>query len=368
MTGALDGLLIADFGRVLAGPYATMMLADLGAEVVKVEQPGTGDDTRTWGPPFDERGVATYYLSVNRNKRSEALDLRAADDLASAKELAGRADVVVENFLPGGMDRLGLGYDAVRAVNPGVVYCSITGFGQHSALAGYDLLVQAVGGLMSMTGPAPGEPIRAGVAVVDVLTGLHATVGILAAVRHRDRTGEGQRVDVDLMSCLLSSLVNQSSGYLLAGTVPQAMGNRHPSLVPYEVFAARDKPLVIACGNDRQFRCLTSVLAREDLAQDERYATNTARVNNRDELVPLLNTLLRSADAADWAARMSAVGVPAGPVNNLAEAFVYAQTQGLTPVVDCDGVAQVANPIRLSKTPVAYRSAPPVLGGSGTSA
>ena len=361
MTGALDGLLIADFGRVLAGPYATMMLADLGAEVVKIERPGSGDDTRTWGPPFDERGVATYYLAVNRNKSSVALDLRVAEDLARAKDLAARADVVVENFLPGGMERLGLGYDAVRAVNPGVVYCSITGFGQDSALPGYDLLVQAVGGLMSMTGPAPGEPTKAGVAVVDVLTGLHASVGILAALRHRDRTGEGQRVDVDLMSCLLSSLVNQSSGYLLAGKIPQAMGNRHPSLVPYEVFAARDKPLAIACGNDRQFRSLTVVLEREDLADAELYATNTARVNNRDELVPLLNALLRSADAADWARRMAAVGVPAGPVNNLAEAFEYAAAQGLEPTVDCEGVSQVANPIRLSKTPVAYRGAPPPL-------
>ncbi len=368
MTGALDGLLIADFGRVLAGPYATMMLADLGAEVVKVERPGTGDDTRTWGPPFDEHGIATYYLAVNRNKSSEALDLRAAEDLATAKGLAARADVVVENFLPGGMDRLGLGYDAVRAVNPSVVYCSITGFGQDSSLPGYDLLVQAVGGLMSMTGSAPGEPTRAGVAVVDVLTGLHATVGILAALRHRDRTGEGQRVDVDLMSCLLSSLVNQSSGYLLAGNIPQAMGNRHPSLVPYEVFAARDKPLVIACGNDGQFRSLAAVLGNEALADDARYATNTARVNNRDELVPLLNVLLREADATDWATRMSVVGVPAGPVNNLAEAFGYAEAQGLTPVVDCGGVTQVANPIRLSKTPVTYRAAPPRLGGTPTSA
>lgn len=362
MTGALDGLLIADFGRVLAGPYATMMLADLGAEVVKIERPGTGDDTRAWGPPFDDRGIATYYLAVNRNKRSAALDLRDTDDRARAVDLAARADVVVENFLPGALDRLGLGYDAVRALNPDVIYCSITGFGQDSALPGYDLVVQGVGGLMSMTGPAPGQPTRAGVAVVDVLTGLHAAVGILAALRHRDATGEGQRVDVDLMSCLLSSLVNQSSGYLLGGSIPQAMGNKHPSLVPYEVFAARDKPIVIACGNDRQFRSLVGVLGVPELADDARYGTNTARVEHREVLVPLLNELLRSADAHDWAHRMSAVGVPAGPVNNLAEAFDYAVDQGLEPIADCDGQRQVANPIRMSVTPPTYRTAPPALG------
>lgn len=362
MTGALDGLLIADFGRVLAGPYATMLLADLGAEVVKIERPGTGDDTRQWGPPFDADGVATYYQAVNRNKRSVALDLRDATDRAQAVDLVTRADVVVENFLPGGMDRLGLGYDDVRATNPGVIYCSVTGFGRGSSLPGYDLVVQAVGGLMSMTGPGPGEPTRAGVAVVDVLTGLHAAVGILAALRHRDRTGEGQRVEVDLMSCLLSSLVNQSSGYLLADAVPQAMGNRHPSLVPYEVFQARDKPMVIACGNDRQFRSLAGVLGKDALADDERYATNPQRVAHRAELVPMINHLLAAADARDWYERMSAVGVPAGPVNDLAEAFEYADRLGLSAVVDCAGVRQVGNPIGLSATPPTYRSAPPALG------
>ncbi|MBO1767261.1 CoA transferase [Allobranchiibius sp. GilTou38] len=363
MTGALDGLLIADFGRVLAGPYATMLLADLGAEVVKIERPGSGDDTRQWGPPFDADGVATYFQAVNRNKRSLALDLRDESDRAQAAALVSRADVVVENLLPGGMDRLGLGYDDVRATNPGVVYCSVTGFGRDSSLPGYDLVVQAVGGLMSMTGPRPGEPTRAGVAVVDVVTGLHAAVGILAALRHRDRTGEGQRVEVDLMSCLLSSLVNQSSGYLLAGAVPQAMGNRHPSLVPYEVFQARDKPIVIACGNDRQFRSLAEVLGQSDLADNERYATNPQRVAHREELVPVVNDLLAAADAQDWYERMSAVGVPAGPVNDLAEAFEYADRLGLSAVVDCAGGRQVANPIGLSATPATYRSAPPALGG-----
>jgi len=258
VSDALGGLLIADFGRVLAGPYATMLLADLGAEVVKVERRESGDDARSWGPPWVGE-EATYFLSVNRNKESLALDLRAPDDLAVARDLVARADVVVENFLPGTMDRFGLGYDAVRAVNPGAVYCSITGFGGANNLPGYDLLIQAVGGLMSITGPEPGVPTKVGVAVVDIITGLHATVGILAALRHRDRTGAGQRVDVNLLSSLLSALANQSLGYVAAGVVPAAVGNRHPSVVLYEIFQTADRALVLAVGNDRQFRSLTRV-------------------------------------------------------------------------------------------------------------
>src|SRR5690606_27172857 len=248
VTGALDGLVIADFGRVLAGPYATMLLADLGAEVVKIERPGAGDDTRHWGPPWsgDE---STYFLGVNRNKRSAALDLSDPADLDAARALAARADVLVENFLPGTLDRLGLGYEQVRALNPDIVYCSITGFGRDNALPGYDLLIQAVGGLMSITGPDPGTPTKVGVAVVDVITGMHAALGILAALRHRDRTGEGQRVEVDLLSSLLSALANQTSAYVGAGVVPVAMGNRHPSIAPYEVFRAADRPLILAVGN-----------------------------------------------------------------------------------------------------------------------
>ena len=268
--GALDGLVIADFGRVLAGPYATMILADLGAEVVKIERPGVGDDTRSWGPPWvgDE---SSYFLSVNRNKKSVTLDLREREDLESARELVRNADVVVQNFLPGTMDRLGLGYDAVREMNPRAVYCSISGFGGNNSLPGYDLLIQAVGGLMSITGPDPKTPTKVGVAVVDVITGLHASVGILAALRHRDRTGEGQHVEVNLLSSLLSALANQSSGYVAAGVVPQAMGNRHPSIAPYEVFDTADRPLVLAVGNDRQFSSLTEVLGVSELAADARF-------------------------------------------------------------------------------------------------
>ena len=366
-SASLDGLLIADFGRVLAGPYATMLLADLGAEVVKIERAGVGDDTRQWGPPWvgDE---STYFQSVNRNKRSFAWDLRDPADLEQARELAARADVVVENFLPGTMDRLGLGYDAVREINPDVVYCSVTGFGGQNNLPGYDLLIQAVGGLMSITGPEPGVPTKVGVAVVDVITGLHAAVGILAALRHRDRSGEGQRVEVNLLSSLLSALANQTSGYVGAGVVPQAMGNRHPSIAPYEVFETGDRPLVLAVGNNRQFASLVQVLGVPDLADDERYATNTQRVAHREQLVRDITDAL-SADSADvWFEKLTEQGVPCGPLNDIADAVALAERLGLNPVVEIDDprrdrpVRQVANPIRLSATPASYRSAPPRLG------
>ncbi|SED16616.1 CaiB/BaiF CoA transferase family protein [Rhodococcus koreensis] len=367
MTASLEGLLIADFGRVLAGPYATMLLADLGAEVVKIERAGVGDDTRQWGPPWvgDE---STYFQSVNRNKRSFAWDLRDPVDLEEARELAARADVVVENFLPGTMDRLGLGYDAVREINPDVVYCSVTGFGGQNKLPGYDLLIQAVGGLMSITGPEPGVPTKVGVAVVDVITGLHAAVGILAALRHRDRSGEGQRVEVNLLSSLLSALANQTSGYVGAGVVPQAMGNRHPSIAPYEVFETGDRPLVLAVGNNRQFASLVEVLGIPELADDERYATNTQRVAHREQLVRDITEALSAGSADEWFEKLTDEGVPCGPLNDIADAVALAERLGLNPVVEIDDprrdrpVRQVANPIRLSATPASYRSAPPRLG------
>ncbi|ABG94109.1 possible transferase [Rhodococcus jostii RHA1] len=366
-SASLDGLLIADFGRVLAGPYATMLLADLGADVVKIERAGVGDDTRQWGPPWvgDE---STYFQSVNRNKRSFAWDLRDPADLQQARELAARADVVVENFLPGTMDRLGLGYDAVREINPDVVYCSVTGFGGENNLPGYDLLIQAVGGLMSITGPEPGVPTKVGVAVVDIITGLHAAVGILAALRHRDRTGEGQRVEVNLLSSLLSALANQTSGYVGAGVVPQAMGNRHPSIAPYEVFRTGDRPLVLAVGNNRQFASLVEVLGVPELADDERYATNTQRVAHPEQLVRDITAALSAGSADEWFEKLTAQGVPCGPLNDIADAVALAERLGLNPVVEIDDprrdrpVRQVANPIRLSATPASYRSAPPRLG------
>ncbi|MGW0431731.1 CaiB/BaiF CoA transferase family protein [Micromonospora sp. NPDC003197] len=370
MTTSLEGVLVADFSRVLAGPYATMLLADLGADVVKVERPGKGDDTRSWGPPYDADGTATYYLAVNRNKRSITLDLTDPADLAAARELAYRADVIVQNFRPGTMERYGLGYADIAAVNPGAVYCSVTGFGSGAGAdrPGYDLLVQAVGGLMSVTGAQPGEPVKAGVAVVDVITGLHATIGILAALRHRDATGEGQHVEVSLLSSLLSALVNQASGYVSAGVVPGILGNAHPSVVPYQLLPTADRPLAVAVGTDAQFAALCGVLDVPALAEDPRYLTNADRVRHREPLIATLRerTALRPAD--ELAAALSAVGVPCGPVNDLAGAFDLATELGLSPVVEIDGpdraqpARQVANPITLSSTPAGYHRPPPRLG------
>ncbi|MEU0462836.1 CoA transferase [Amycolatopsis sp. NPDC006131] len=362
-TGALSGVVIADFSRVLAAPYATMLLADLGAEVIKVERPGGGDDTRAWGPPHAD-GEAVYFRSVNRNKRSITLDLADPDDLAAAKALADRADVVVENFRPGTMARYGLGYEDLAADNPGLVYCSISGFGSGAgaALPGYDLLLQAVGGLMSVTGPAPGEPTKVGVALVDVLTGLHAAVGILSALRHRDATGEGQLIEVSLLGSLLSSMVNQSANHVMADVVPGILGNRHPSVAPYEVFQAADRPIVIAVGNDRQFAALTEALGLPELAADERFTTNGQRVAHVVELAELLGARLRTRPADEWFELLTPLGVPCGPVNDLAEAFQLADRLGLTPRVPLGGLDVVRNPIGLTKTPPAYRQPPPKLG------
>ncbi|MGI8507065.1 MAG: CaiB/BaiF CoA transferase family protein [Solirubrobacteraceae bacterium] len=370
MPAALGKLRILDFSRVLAGPFATMMLADLGASVVKVERPGAGDDTRSWGPPYDARGVATYFESVNRNKDSLALDLTEPADLAHARRLAAQADVVVENFRPGVMDRLGLGYEQLRADNPGLIYCSITGFGtgEGAELPGYDLLVQALGGLMSITGVPDREPQKVGVALVDVLAGLFATVGILTALTHRSAGGEGQRVEVDLLSSLLAALVNQGSAYTAGGTVPTRMGNQHPSIAPYELFGCQDGELVIAVGNERQFGALCAVIDAPQLAEDSRFVTNAARVEHRSELRDELELRLSRRRAADWASALTAARVPAGVVNDVAGAFALAQQLGLEPVIEipyADGttIALTRNPIRLSATPATYRCAPPPLGG-----
>ncbi len=365
--GALDGVVVADFSRVLAGPYATMLLGDLGAEVVKVERPGAGDDTRHWGPPYAADGTATYFAGVNRNKRSLWLDLSSPDGLAEARALALRADVMVENFKPGGLAKMGLGYESLAAENPRLVLCSISGFGSGAGaeLPGYDLLVQAMGGLMSLTGPGAGEPTKVGVALVDVITGLHAVYGILAALRHRDVTGEGQHVEVNLLSSLLSAMVNQSSAYVAGGVVPGILGNDHPSIVPYAVYATADKPLVLAVGNDRQFRSLVTVLGIAEAADDDRFATNPARVAHRAEVRGLLEQAL-AADGADrWARDLTASGVPCGPINGLDDAFALATSLDLSPVVEVPGspVPQVANPLRMSATPPAYRVGSPPLEG-----
>lgn len=363
MSGPLHGITVADLSRVLAGPYATMLLGDLGAEVIKVERPGVGDDTRSWGPPYAENGMATYFAGVNRNKSSRSIDLSTPDGMAEVRALIAESDVLVENFRPGALAAMGLGYDDLAAEHPGLIYCSISGFGagEGAAMPGYDLLVQAMGGLMSVTGPGPGEPTKVGVALVDVITGLHATVGILAALHHRDQTGEGQHVEVNLLSSLLSALVNQASGYVAGGVVPGILGNAHPSISPYEVFATADRPMVIAVGNDGQFRALVEALGIAEMGADERFATNPARVARRVELKGILEAALAARGASDWQELITAAGVPCGPINDLEHAFGLAERLGLGPVVEIEGVPTVANPITLSASPVEYRLPPPAL-------
>jgi crotonobetainyl-CoA:carnitine CoA-transferase CaiB-like acyl-CoA transferase len=363
VNGPLEGIVVADFSRVLAGPYSTMLLGDLGAEVIKVERPGHGDDTRAWGPPYTEQGMSTYFAGVNRNKATQVIDLRSPEGRAQARDLALGADVLIENFKPGALARMGLGYDELAREHPGLIYCSISGFGAGEGrdLPGYDLLVQAMGGLMSVTGPGPGEPTKVGVALVDVITGLHATVGILAALHHRQETGLGQHVEVNLLSSLLSALVNQASGYVAAGVVPGILGNAHPSIAPYEVYATADRPLVIAVGNDGQFAALADVLGDPDMAADADFATNPSRVAHRDALKERLETLLAAAGADAWQHRLTSAGVPCGPINDLGQAFALAESLGLGPVVEAGGVPTVANPIGLSRTPPTYRSGPPEL-------
>jgi crotonobetainyl-CoA:carnitine CoA-transferase CaiB-like acyl-CoA transferase len=368
--GPLAGLLVADFSRILAGPYATMLLGDLGAEVVKVESP-TGDDTRSWQPPVRD-GISTYYLGVNRNKRSVALDLKNAEDLAAAHELARRADIMVENFRPGGLTRFGLDYDSVSADNPGVVYASISGFGSAPAgavLPGYDLIVQAVSGLMSLTGDADGKPYRAGVSVFDVMAGLHATIGVLAAVHARAETGLGQHVEVSLLGSALSGMVNQSSAYVAGDVVPMRMGNSHPSLFPYEPLPCADGELIITAGNNGQFRKLVEMLGVPELADDPRFARNEDRTANRDALRPLLVERLATRTTMEWFADLIAVGVPCGPINTVHGGVSFAEDVGLDPVVraegDPHGVPSIRNPIRLSETPPDYRLPPPRLDEHG---
>lgn len=367
--GPLDGIKIADFSRVLAGPFASMMLADFGADVIKVESP-SGDDTRSWVPPVDEYGVGTYFSSVNRNKRSVVCDLRTPEGLAAATDIALSADVLIENFRPGIMERFSLDYESIRATRPDMIYCSITGFGSTGGahLPGYDLLVQAVGGLMSVTGGLDSEPSKVGVALVDVVTGQNAVVGILAALRSREQTGVGQRVDVNLLSSLLSGLVNQASSTLGTGESPRRMGNAHPSIAPYETLRTADGPLAVAVGTDKQFAGLVRVLGVPELASDERFSDNSCRVANRGVLKSLLEEQLSSQSAAQWSELLSEVGVPAGKVNSIVEALELADTLGLAPVVEISDDAasrtsqQVANPIRLSGTPARYRRPPPLLG------
>ena len=366
-SGPLAGLLVADFSRILAGPYATMLLADLGAEVIKVEGP-RGDDTRSWQPPVHD-GVATYYLGINRNKRSVVLDFGDEEDATLARELAGRADIMIENFRPGGLTRWGLDYDSVAGANPGVIYASISGFGtteKGAALPGYDLIVQAISGLMSLTGDPDGPPYRAGISVFDVMAGLHAVIGILSAVHHRHSSGVGQHVEVNLLASALSGLVNHSSAYVAAGVVPYRMGNSHPSLFPYEPLPCADGDLIITAGNDGQFRKLVEVLGVPELADDPRFGRNQDRTAHRDELRPLLVERLQTRSKLDWFHDIIGAGVPCGPINTIDGGVAFAEEVGLDPVVELGPedarVRSVRNPITLSETPADYRRPPPGLG------
>lgn len=365
----LTGIRIADFSRVLAGPLCTMMLADFGAEVIKIESPA-GDDTRAWVPPVDQHGQGTYFASVNRNKKSVVADLKTDEGLAYARELVSQCDVVVENFRPGIMARFGLDYQTLSIERPELVYCSISGFGAGagSELPGYDLLVQALGGLMSITGSPEAEPSKAGVALVDVLTGQNALAGILMALRVRDATGRGQEVQVNLLSSLLAALVNQGTATLATGNSPVRMGNAHPSIAPYETFRTGDGMLAIAVGNNKQFGALAVVLGLDGLAEDPRFSTNERRVASRTELKAVLEQSLATDAAENWQAKLLAAGVPAGKVNDVGEALALGHSLGLEPSVLVDdpttgrASTQLANPIRLSASPAAYRMAPPALG------
>jgi crotonobetainyl-CoA:carnitine CoA-transferase CaiB-like acyl-CoA transferase len=367
--GPLAGLLVADFSRILAGPYASMLLADLGADVVKVEGP-SGDDTRTWVPPVRD-GVSTYFHGVNRNKRSLALDLKDPGDAALAQRLAGRADVLLENFRPGGLARYGLDYASVAAGNPGIVYASISGFGtaEGASLPGYDLIVQAISGLMSLTGAADGEPFRAGISVFDVMAGLHATIGILAALHRREASGRGQLVEVNLLSSALSGLVNHASAVVAAGVTPMRMGNAHPSLFPYDALPAADKALIVTAGNDGQFRKLCTVLGLPGLPDDPRFAHNQDRTANRDVLRPILVERLRTRPADEWFRELISAGVPCGPINTVNDGVRFATEVGLDPVVlvgEGDAaVPSVRNPITFSETPARYLLPPPALDEHG---
>jgi crotonobetainyl-CoA:carnitine CoA-transferase CaiB-like acyl-CoA transferase len=366
----LTGVLIADFSRVLAGPYCTMLLADLGADVIKVESP-RGDDTRRWVPPVTGDGVATYFLAINRNKRSVALDLTDDADLAAARELARRADVLVENFKPGSLARFGLDYDRVSVVNPGIVYASITGFGGGGGqdLPGYDLMVQAMSGLMSLTGDPAGPPYRAGISVFDVIAGLHTAIGVLAALGQRTTTGLGQHVEANLMASALSAMVNQASAYAAGGVTPMRMGNSHPSLFPYEPLPTASGDLIVAAGNDVQFRKLCRVLGAEYLADDTRFARTDGRTAHRDQLRPLLTDLLATRPAEEWFGELITAGVPCGPINTVAQGIAFAEQIGLAPVVlagDGDAaVPTIRHPLTLSASEPRYDLPPPRLDEHG---
>jgi crotonobetainyl-CoA:carnitine CoA-transferase CaiB-like acyl-CoA transferase len=383
VAAALDGIKVLDLSRVLAGPWCTQILADLGADVVKIERPGVGDDTRTWGPPFlkDAEGrdtdQATYFTSCNRNKRSVTIDMATGEGQALLKKMAAQADIVVENFKTGGLRQYGLDYESLRAINPRLVYCSVTGFGHdgpHASRAGYDLMIQATSGMMSITGrpdDAPGGgPLRVGVALTDLFTGVYAATAILAAIEVRHRTGEGQHIDMALLDVGMAILANQASAFLNTGVAPQRQGNSHPSLAPYQDFHTKDGAMLLAIGNNGQFTRFCEAAGQAEWASDPRFATNTLRVRHREVLIPMMETVTRTRTTAEWIALLEDKAVPCGPINNIAQAFEDEQVKarGLAvtmPRQAGDGIAQivgVASPLRLQGTPPVLRHAPPALG------
>ncbi|MGO3541541.1 MAG: CaiB/BaiF CoA transferase family protein [Pseudomonas helleri] len=378
--GALSHLRVLDLSRVLAGPWAGQILADLGAEVIKVERPGNGDDTRAWGPPFlkdaygESTGEAAYYLSANRNKRSVTIDFTKPEGQRLVRELAAKSDILIENFKVGGLEAYGLDYASLKEVNPQLIYCSITGFGQtgpYAKRAGYDFMIQGLGGLMSLTGRPEGEegagPVKVGVALTDILTGLYATVAILAALAHRQHDGGGQHIDMALLDVQVACLANQAMNYLTTGVSPKRLGNAHPNIVPYQDFPTADGDFILTVGNDSQFRKFAEVAGQPGWADDPRFASNKQRVANRAVLVPLIRQATVFKTTAQWVEQLEAVGVPCGPINELAQVFADPQVQarGLAfelPHALAGLVPQVGSPIRLSETPVEYRRAPPLLG------
>jgi crotonobetainyl-CoA:carnitine CoA-transferase CaiB-like acyl-CoA transferase len=380
MAGPLSHVRVLDLSRVLAGPWCTQTLADLGAEVVKVERPGAGDDTRTWGPPWLAGGdgaptrEAAYFLAANRGKRSVTIDFEREEGRDLVRRLAAEADVLVENFKVGGLAKHGLDWESLRAANPRLVYCSITGFGQtgpYARRAGYDFMIQGMGGMMSITGQPDGtpgaEPLRCGVAIADLFTGMYATVAILAALAHRDRTGEGQHIDMALLDTQVAVLANQAANYLVGGTPPGRTGNTHPNIVPYQAFRTADGHIILAVGNDGQFRKFCEVAGRTDLPADPRFATNPERVRHRAVLVPILQEVVAGRASADWLSALEAAGVPCGPINGLDEVFDDPQVRARGLRLDLPHPAagtapSVRNPIRYSATPLSFDRAPPLLG------
>lgn len=367
--GALEGIKVLDLSRVLAGPYSTMILGDMGADVIKVEAPGGSDDTRGWGPPYKE-GESAYYFSANRNKRAITVNLKSPKGQAIIKSLVKQSDVVIHNFKNGTMEKFGLDYNVLKEINPEVIFCSITGFGAtgpYKHLAGYDYIIQAMSGLMSITGSEESGPTKVGVAIADVLTGLYAVIGILGALNERNRSGEGQSLDLALFDAQISALVNVASNYLVSGNIPQRLGNQHPNIVPYQTFETMDGEMVVAVGNDGQFQRFCSLIGLEDLPKDERFRTNSKRLENRETLIPILAEKMKTKTSKQWLMILNEGGIPCGPINNMKELFQEKQVEAREMYTElahpkAGTVPLVGSPLKFSRTPVKMERHPPLAG------